>query len=78
MRNSIYRRTADVSKQLPETTVIYGNSSIREFLNMRRITKDKGCLILFIMYSLALVIMMGIGFFYGNYSDLGKFVNANV
>lgn len=42
---------------------------------MRRITKDKGCLIIFIFYCIGLVIMMGIGFFFGNYSDLGYFVN---
>lgn len=42
---------------------------------MRRITKDKCCLIIFLFYSLALVVMMGIGFFYGNYNDLGYFVN---
>jgi len=42
---------------------------------MRRITKDKGCLILFLTYCLALVVMLGIGFFYGNYADLGNFVN---
>lgn len=45
---------------------------------MKRITKDKGCLILFLLYGLALVVMMGIGFFYGNYNDLGNFVNGNV
>jgi hypothetical protein len=41
---------------------------------MRRITKDKGCLIIFLIYSLALVIMMGMGFFYGNYGHIGKFI----
>jgi hypothetical protein len=44
---------------------------------MRRITVDKGCLIIFLFYSLALVIMMGMGFFYGNFNDLGQFVNNN-
>jgi hypothetical protein len=45
---------------------------------MRRITKDKFCLILFLFYGLGLVIMMGIGFFYGNYSQLGQFTNDAV
>jgi hypothetical protein len=38
---------------------------------MRRITKDKGCLIIFLFYCLGLIIMLGIGFFFGNYNDLG-------
>ena len=79
MRNSIYKRYNDNnSQQKPiDATVVYQNSVIREFLNMRRVTKDKGCLIIFLMYCLALVVMMGIGFFYGNYSKLGVFVNDN-
>lgn len=32
---------------------------------------------MFILYGLGLVIMLGIGLFYGNYLDLGYFVNAN-
>ena len=45
---------------------------------MKRITKDKGCLIVFILYCIAMVIMMGIGFFYGNYGSLGITVNDAV
>jgi|688.fasta_scaffold558800_1 hypothetical protein len=44
---------------------------------MRRLTKDKGCLIIFLIYSLGLVIMLGIGFFYSHYHDIGNFTNDN-
>lgn len=57
---------------------MYPDATIREYLNMKRITKDKGCLIVFILYCIALVIMMGIGFFYGNYASLGITVNDAV
>lgn len=42
---------------------------------MKRITKDKPCLIFFLFYSLGIVILMGIGFFYGNYRQLDTFTN---
>lgn len=45
---------------------------------MKRVTKDKPCLILFLFYSLGIVILMGIGFFYGNYKQLGTFTNDAV
>jgi hypothetical protein len=41
---------------------------------MKRTTKDKTCLIIFLLYALAMTIMMGIGFFYGNYDSMGTFV----
>lgn len=84
MRNSIYKKNnvADHSQQPsrpPEISVINSNSNsaIQELLNMRRVTKDKGCLIIFLFYCLGLIIMMGIGFFYGNYYYLGYFTNDN-
>ena len=43
---------------------------------MKRTTKDKGCLTAFILYGFALVILMGIGFFYGNYNAFGVFING--
>lgn len=55
--------------------VVYPDATIREYLNMKRVTKDKGCLIVFLLYCMALIIMMGIGFFYGNYRAFGVFVN---
>ena len=57
---------------------MYPDATIREYLNMKRITKDKGCLIIFILYCIGLTIMMGIGFFFGNYSSLGVTVNDAV
>ena len=53
----------------------YPDASIREYLNIKRVTQDKTCLIIFILYGMALTIMMGIGFFYGNYNSLGITVN---
>ena len=57
-------------------TVVYPDATIREYLNMKRTTKDKGCLIIFLLYCMALIIMMGIGFFYGNYNSFGIFING--
>lgn len=81
MRNSIYKKSnVGDQSQLPSKPLemsINSNSAIQELLNMRRVTKDKACLIIFLLYCLGLVIMMGIGFFYGNYSYLGYFTNNN-
>lgn len=44
---------------------------------MRRTTKDKCCLVTFCLYSFAIVIIIGLGFFFGNYSNIGTFVSSN-
>lgn len=75
MRYSAYNRGLEHTIAAVDT-VVYPDATIREYLNMKRTTKDKGCLIIFILYSFALIILMGIGFFYGNYNAFGIFING--
>lgn len=71
----------NTNKKILEKTIIqhsltYPDATIREYLNMRRATKDKFCLIIFLLYSFGMVIMLGVGFFYGNYNTIGIFTNG--
>ena len=74
MRYSSYKKGLEHTMAVAEAAA-YPDATIREYLNMKRTTRDKGCLIIFLLYCLGLIIMMGIGFFYGNYTAFGIFVN---
>jgi hypothetical protein len=60
-----------------EENVDYPEATVKEYLNMRRTTKDKCCLVTFCLYAVAIIILLGLAFFYGNYSNIGIFVSAN-
>lgn len=44
---------------------------------MKRYAKDKVCLWIFLIYLIGAIIILGIGFFYGNYDSIGKIVTGN-
>jgi hypothetical protein len=52
----------------------YAEGSLREYLNIKRSSKDKCCLVILFMYLAAWVIFAGVGFFFGNFSKIGTFV----
>lgn len=72
---TMYYSSKPKRQSLNEGNGAYPDATIRQYLNVKRITQDKTCLIIFILYGIALTIMMGIGFFFGNYGSLGITVN---
>ena len=54
----------------------YAEGSIREYLNIKRTSKDKCCLVIFFIYITIFAIIAGIGFFFGNFNNIGKFLAA--
>ena len=59
-----------------EENVGYAEGSVREYLNIKRTSKDRCCLVLFVIYMLIVLILAGIGFFYGNFTEIGTFLAA--
>ena len=60
-----------------EDNVNYPEATVKEYLNLRRSTKDKCCLVSLCMSVLVTIMLMGIGLFYGNYTNIGIFVNSS-
>ena len=54
----------------------YAEGSIKEYLNIKRTNKDKCCLVIFFIYIIVFLIMAGIGFFFGNFGNIGTFLAA--
>jgi hypothetical protein len=61
-------------REVLEENVGYAEGSIREYLNIKRTSKDRCCTVFFCLYMVVLIILTGIGFFYGNFSKIGIFL----
>jgi hypothetical protein len=59
-----------------EEHVGYAEGSVKEYLNIKRSSKDRCCTVMFCLYMLVLIMLAGLGFFYGNFSLIGTFVEA--
>ena len=57
-----------------EENVGYAEGSIREYLNIKRSSKDKCCAVIFGIYVCAFGIFIGIGLFFGNIGNIGTFI----
>ena len=60
-----------------EEHVGYAEGSIREYLNIKRTSKDRCCTVFFCLYMLVLIMLAGLGFFYGNFTQIGTFVDSS-
>lgn len=61
------KRDSLVDVDQPEPT-------LREYLNMKRSSKNKCCLVFFCIYMLIVLMITGLALFYGNYSLLGVLI----
>lgn len=71
------RRQREEKNEMLEESISYPQASIREYLNVRRVTKDKCCLISFCSCLFLALLILGLAFFYGNYSKIGVFVSVS-
>lgn len=63
-------------REIMEENVGYAEGSIREYLNIKRTSKDKCCLVFFCIYIAIFGIFAAVGFFFGNFSKIGTFLAA--
>lgn len=61
-------------REIMEEHVGYAEGSVKEYLNIKRSSKDRCCTVIFCLYMLILIMLSGLGFFYGNFDLIGAFV----